>query len=327
MTGIDKIKFALPYYDPEDPSQRPGAFNGLRLRRLLEGVGRNLTPCVRRVKNESGYFAGFEEMPGVLIKHGNPRHAFNPLVHSIEANPSHFSRWLGFEDFIDDLNQSQRWIDHAQIKRLDLAADYNADMNMFCSGLDFPNRRVLNLHVEARSGRRESMRLGSQPEVLLVYQRPEERYFNGIPRPIANGRQLIRVERQLRIPSKIQSVLGVELTYANLQETLMQLAMNDFSFFGTGIELGSVQLIDAEGRHVRFRERQLEFRTLAWHNSYFEARKYLNANDNFRRDYGPVFTRTALPLDMQPNAVLARTLRAYLTPSRRRQHPVEIPSL
>jgi hypothetical protein len=129
---------------------------------------------------------------------------------------------------------------------------------------------------------------------------------------------VLRVERQLRTAGKIREVLGYTLTYATLEECLGRLLDEEFSFFGAGVNLGQVALNPLSQWYPdTYRERQLRFDTLARYNSYFEARKYLNHNGNFHRDYRQVFTRAPLPREEQPNYRFSEHLRRYLTSRRR----------
>ncbi len=320
MTGIDKIVFKLPNIDPEEyrewgvDDNGDEIFSGVRWFELIQVAEeqRRLTPYVRTVRGERGNFKGFEEMPGFLVKLQGSYRDLNPYVSRIEINPSHFASFIDFDRFVTVLNRTVNWVDHAQIARIDFAADYAGSMSDICHGIDFPNRRMLKFYAAIRNGERETMTVGSHPDVIIIYRRNRQLFVQGKLHSEDSLTPYVRIERQLRTAGRISDVLGGTLTYANLREQLSALTARGFNFYGMGVELGEVSLPEWV-RNSPLARRQIQFETLARHNSYYEARKYLNQNGNFHRDYRHIFRREILPADQQPSGVFTAALNRFLT--------------
>ena len=214
----------------------------------------------------------------------------NTDISKMITRPSAFQ---SFEKYLNTLSQilTGNELKNIKITRLDITVDYFETLENVLQSLNVINKQVEVEYME-KASRRTGMMIGKGSEIIVVYDKAD-RSNRSDP--------LTRIELQIagkKLPTR---------DIFKLKESL--LADKGKSHFNTltlnHITLDKPHDVESKAVHDRFKE----FETLLKHDGYLSARKKLNENGNFKRDYGAFFILD--PWDNQPEKVFNQSMESF----------------
>ena len=251
------------------------------LQRRAAAVG--LTPRKTKLRGGGWYF---EIGQGDRILHFRLGRPDNPLSSGLLSRPSAFETLAAYHTFLRQLLRDDE-LDELQISRLDIAIDYEIPLSSLLRGLDVTHK-FARASYDDLGALRTGMLIGRGPEKILVY---DKAYESGLPSP------LTRIEIQLsgkKLPTR---------SYRNLAETLK--TWSPFRAIHLHeVELASNFLSEAQ------QERRNQLHYLMERDGLLAARRVLNQNQNFDRDFSPLMALT--PWSEQPSDAYTKGIRKFL---------------
>lgn len=320
MTGIDKLIFKTPYIQQAESTQ------GYALQQTIgfahsNGLGHEFF----RLPSENRIAVRFHEMgnggvyDGLFLKYSGYDSKF---VRELVVNPSHFPSYAQMMSVLNRV--ASPWLESCDISRIDFCVDYeDIPFEEFISGLDIAHRSHSQIWLDCRGGVPRTLYFGAGKDKIVIYDKGHEivyREHDGLDMGYQSI-QRCRVERQLRLQSKITSAFGVRLTTQNLPAQLQRIVDGTICPFSS-VSAGTVSITDVFDHD--FDEDILnrgELQGMLQIASYANARRYINTtrHRNFGR-YESYYERTEFPADRQPDALLRAHLDSFMrtAPHRRR---------
>lgn len=206
------------------------------------------------------------------------------------SRPSAFST---FREYYDTLSQvlTEEQIQNLSISRLDLTVDFEIPFKSLIGNIDIAHKQF-RTEYRNKGSKRLNMLIGVGREKILIYDKELE---SGSSSPWS------RIELQLS---------GKNLPTRGLYSLPNQLlpALSSGAIFKAVI-LQNVELMPFEGLGVSSREKHKELEVMLKREGYYEARKKLDENSNFQRDYGRFIKISKWKT--QPADILKRNLAGY----------------
>ncbi len=209
------------------------------------------------------------------------------LTTKIITNPSNFT---SFDNYLKQVTLLiEREVFDARLQRIDFAVDYPVSLNELIHGLDVGFKRTA-IEFNSESGKETGIRLGKGSEKIIVYDKGEEQGLD-VSRT--------RIETQLT-GAKIKGRTLFHVPHFSIRDDLLSnVVLNEVDFVNPDEFLVPIQ-----------RKRKDELATLIKNGGYLRARKFLNKNGNFERDYQPLISSTVWK--NQPNDILKRDMKMFM---------------
>lgn len=204
---------------------------------------------------------------------------FNRII----LNPSKASHYFKVESILLQLFGPS--ILNSQIYRIDLSVDIYKPYEEVIQGLDIQNKSAKSEYLDKTA--RTGIMVGTDNDKIIVYDKSKEQ---------KTDEHWTRIERQLtasKVPVK---------TLMQLRDALPEIL--ELNLLGI-VTLNDIKLIEPTIPD----EKYYELKALIKHQGLFLARKKLNKNNNFKRDYGKFFSLT--PYQYQPSDYLESGLTTF----------------
>jgi hypothetical protein len=179
-----------------------------------------------------------------------------------------------------------------RLNRVDLALDYEAPLEEVLQGLDVGQKRIRIAYLD-EGATRTGMTIGKGTETIIVYDKARES-------KLAQPRT--RIEIQLK---------GAKLPTRTLDELPHRLAYSPrtLSYFAS-ISISRVVVADAAKELTEAQvDRRAEVLSILKREGLLSAKRSLNVNGNFIRDYGSFIQ--IIPVSEQPNEAFQRLIPPF----------------
>jgi hypothetical protein len=201
------------------------------------------------------------------------------------SNPSKFFLFIPYHNFLEDLI-GQKAIDNSNITRLDFSVDLKLSFEDIVKGVSIAYKRNAKLHIDQGSIN-EGIYFGKGDEVIVIYNKAKK-----LGKAYTGTTPLTRIEIRLKgskLPIELMN--EVPTLFGNIHSGLYN------PFERIGISEYSFPPIDSL---KTFKEayRLGELEVLAREMSFQVARKRLNKNKNFKRDYGKLYKCKGIPIEL-----------------------------
>lgn len=234
------------------------------------------------------YYVSFESKEGAVFR-AHLRFRDNDCFDTITINPSHFQLLLDLEIFVDLFFPSM--LSKAVISRIDFSVDIFDDFNKVIRGVDFTWKSARTEFTNNRSF--TGLMVGKGNDKVIVYDKMVE---SNVVHPWT------RIERQLsgrKVPVRKYRELRGYLEGAAAVDIFSGITLSYVEFCRPSC---SMSLLQEEMFH--------DLKSLVIHSGIFQARKKLNKNKNFKRDYSKFFL--LIPYQEQLPEVFKVSMNDYL---------------
>lgn len=222
-----------------------------------------------------------------LIGHPN-----NQEIKKIILNPSHCESYSHTE--MNLLRLFGPSVLTAKVYRIDFTVDIFKDYSQVLKGLNVKHK-VSNIEYIGGSIR-TGLLVGANNDKIIIYNKAVRE---------KSSNPWTRIERQISSSKKIKEIIGIK-NLGELRDKWDEiLAFNPLSI----VTLNNIEFINSDNLDNQHKDRLNEAKALIKHEGYFLARKKLNANRNFERDYGRFFALT--PVNIQPYKIFNHDITNY----------------
>ncbi|MBX3041119.1 MAG: hypothetical protein KF789_10475 [Bdellovibrionaceae bacterium] len=217
----------------------------------------------------------------VLLKYSWDKQTLGRLV----SNPNRFRTWGAYRDFLSRL-LTPTGLESAKISRLDLNLDFSCPFPDLIRSLHIKNKRA-GVQFTDDSGERTGINIGKAAEVIQIYDKA---------RQAALSAHRSRIELRMRghkLPTfKIASIPS---------------AIQTQNFFET-VEGLEVTILGSKVTETQ-KQRIAEFQTILNRDGFYFAKKALNKDRNFERDFGKIVM--VRPWSTQPSSLFKEQIKSF----------------
>ncbi|MGZ3743829.1 MAG: hypothetical protein ACXWRA_08260 [Pseudobdellovibrionaceae bacterium] len=213
---------------------------------------------------------------------------FDQEIAGLISNPSNFESYQDYRNHLISIFPEDLLSDF-KIQRMDLAVDYEVTFSKVLGSLDV-SRKKAQFEFVSTSGQLTGIRIGKGFDKISAYDKQIE---SNVPSPRS------RIERQIS---------GKKLPTHSLERLPTILTDSSFIPF-SDVKLWETLFKDSNLLTPQQRSRQNELKVLIKNNGLLQARKKLNTNDNFKRDYGHL-----MQLNLwheQPDEVFRKSIKTF----------------
>ncbi len=283
---IDKLEFDLP---------REMKVSELSLRGLAGGI--KLEP--RKLKEHRWALTPAGDNKGLYVRLW---HRYNDCFYKIITRPSAFDRHHEYLDYLR-IFFTEGQLRFAKITRMDFAVDYERTFDDFIAGVDLLNKQNWT-GFRGKNGNLESLWAGGNDEKILCY---DKRLQLAAMRKLSPSSEQ---ERQPRSRIEIQRK-GRGLPAVGIMELPTLAEPTPIRPF-RHVRTFQMQILPLASRAPKADVvKHTELRVLTKTMGFSCARRYLNQDRHFARNYGKFFTRE--PDKWQPDDHLHWNLMVYFT--------------
>ncbi len=274
QVGIDKVS---------------GEFQTLLGRKEIEErmARKSIAFSVTRLKSRNWYLQIGHRDFGLFFELG---HKGSERIKAIVSRPSAFISFSAYQDYLADILSSSE-LASLRVTRLDVAIDYEMAFSEFIQGFEVRNKQVRTAYTDEGPGR-TGILFGRGTEKIQVYDKALE---SGLTESLS------RLELQLagsHLPTQ---------KFTELSTALVGPLWQPFD----AISISKVRVLEpSEIWSQSQRERMAELSVLLRREGYSSARRALNGQGNFERDYLPFLE--VQPWSEQPTATYNRLIHKFL---------------
>ena len=232
----------------------------------------------------------------VILTDNRGRRVWNHLLHrdnqsfrKLTINPSDFGSLNDLESFLEKIYGQD--IFDSKISRIDCTVDYFQPLKNVLRGFDIPNKSAKSEYSDETAW--TGLKVGKKNDKIVVYDKQKE---SGVNFPMT------RIERQMtgtKVPVKYLKDLRSYLSDLVSCNPLEGLVTNYIEFIRPLNKMN-------DARESKFNE----LKALVNHDGYFQTRKKLNENRNFRRDYSDFYL--LIPYKKQPYQIFLESMKTYI---------------
>lgn len=218
----------------------------------------------------------------------------NPVIFEVVTKPASFDSFESFRAHITDILEESD-LETATITRIDLAVDYPTSLDRVLQGFDF-TRKQAQFQFLDKGAKRTGIRIGKGMEKIQIYDKSLK---SNSPKPMT------RIEIQMggsKLPAKKLN---------NLEQALRSPLNNPFDL----ITLSDIRTVSPANLSDSKIKKLTELEHVVKREGYFSARRLLNKNGNFERDYFPLLTKTAW--SSQPKDYFTEQIGNFFTATER----------
>lgn len=197
-------------------------------------------------------------------------HPHNQILRKIFFNPSGYKSVNEMMSFLEEIFDNEML--ELVITRIDFTLDLCVSYQEILKGLDIKHKRSNSEY--SRNSVRSGIVIGGMNDKIKIYDKAAQ---------LRLKTPLTRIERQIRKP--VLFVRSVKDLSNSLEKIL------NFKPFDV-INLNHIDFEEGQCRTQEQLNKMSELKALIDHEGYFLAKKKLNQNDNFQRDFGKFFKLT-----------------------------------
>jgi len=273
---IDKLTFALP--------------SPVSVAEIYHKLSTQSIACVKvKLRDHKWYIRVGDSDSGTFVHLGQ---FDSQWTSKIVTRPSAFSDFASYQAHLNT-SFGGNLMDQAKIVRCDFAVDYDTTLVSLLRGLDVANKQVVT-QFTAKGSEKTGVMIGKGSEKVVVYDKSRD-LNSAIP--------CTRIEVQLtgaKVPSLTLNELKTKTSAGKVKTGFENLSLHDVDL---------IEAITIPREQDQERRRQLDL--VLSREGLLSARKTLDVNGNFQRNYGSLMTLH--PWEPQPHEVLTNELKQYFS--------------
>ncbi|ASD64250.1 hypothetical protein [Bdellovibrio bacteriovorus] len=208
------------------------------------------------------------------------------MITGLISNPNRFKSWTDYVEFIQSILPLTS-IQTAKVTRLDLNIDFNTPFNQLIQQINIKQKST-GTRYEDKKGERTGIYIGKGSEILVIYDKSKKDKLSS-----SHSRIELRLARK-KLPTQ------------SLYDLPQYLKSKSFFSHLEGVYVAPTPTLISDSQKKKIQE----FQSILQRDGFFAARKAMDQNRNFDRDFVQVLKISPWPT--HPSEIFKRGIQAFL---------------